>query len=147
MNPYFCDCASSGHVPHSYISQLATLFLLEDALFTPSHITDPSSIKQGCVLEALLHTLFNIHHIYIFTVHNYCICVCACVCFGVCPMFRCLIKDFELRPNVQDLLQHAFIKQVTGQEETLQKQLTELIELNHQIGVIEKTRYLQNYIS
>ncbi|XP_053093428.1 myosin-IIIa-like [Pangasianodon hypophthalmus] len=54
---------------------------------------------------------------------------------------KCLIKDFELRPNVQDLLQHAFIKQITGQEETLQKQLTELIELNHQIGVIEKTRH------
>ncbi|XP_053486734.1 myosin-IIIa [Ictalurus furcatus] len=54
---------------------------------------------------------------------------------------KCLIKDFELRPNVQDLLQHAFIKQITGQEETLQKQLTELIELNHQIGVIEKIRH------
>ncbi|KAK3571379.1 hypothetical protein QTP86_010319, partial [Hemibagrus guttatus] len=54
---------------------------------------------------------------------------------------KCLIKDFELRPNVQDLLQHAFIKQITGQEETLQKQLTELIELNHQIGIIEKTRH------
>ncbi|KAI5608023.1 myosin-IIIa isoform 2 [Silurus asotus] len=54
---------------------------------------------------------------------------------------KCLIKDFELRLYVQDLLQHAFIKQITGQEETLQKQLTELIELNHQIGVIEKTRH------
>ncbi|KAM9488569.1 myosin-IIIa-like [Clarias gariepinus] len=52
---------------------------------------------------------------------------------------KCLVKDFELRPTVQDLLQHGFIKQVTGQEETLQKQLTDLIELNQQIGVIEKT--------
>ncbi|GAA6086300.1 myosin-IIIa isoform X1 [Tachysurus ichikawai] len=52
---------------------------------------------------------------------------------------KCLIKDFELRPNIQDLLQHAFIKQITGREETLQKQLTELIEINHQIGIIEKT--------
>ncbi|GAA6086301.1 myosin-IIIa isoform X1 [Tachysurus ichikawai] len=54
---------------------------------------------------------------------------------------KCLIKDFELRPNIQDLLQHAFIKQITGREETLQKQLTELIEINHQIGIIEKTRH------
>uniref|UniRef100_A0AAR2ITW4 non-specific serine/threonine protein kinase n=1 Tax=Pygocentrus nattereri TaxID=42514 RepID=A0AAR2ITW4_PYGNA len=43
---------------------------------------------------------------------------------------KCLIKDFELRPNVQDLLQHAFIKQIAGREKTLQKQLMELIDLN-----------------
>ncbi|XP_057179094.1 myosin-IIIa isoform X2 [Triplophysa rosa] len=54
---------------------------------------------------------------------------------------KCLIKDFELRPNVFDLLQHVFIRQIVGREKTLQKQLMELIDLNQQIGVIEKTRH------
>ncbi|TKS87457.1 Myosin-IIIa [Collichthys lucidus] len=54
---------------------------------------------------------------------------------------KCLIKDFELRPNVLDLLQHAFIKQIVSREKVLQKQLIELIDLNQQIGVIEKTRH------
>lgn len=57
------------------------------------------------------------------------------------PPHRCLIKDFELRPNVLDLLQHVFIKKTVGKEKVLQKQLIELIDLNQQIGVIEKTRY------
>ncbi|XP_016431606.1 myosin-IIIa [Sinocyclocheilus rhinocerous] len=55
---------------------------------------------------------------------------------------KCLIKDFELRPNVFDLLQHVFIKQIVGREKTLQKQLMELIDLNQQMGVIEKTSHL-----
>ncbi|XP_056105836.1 myosin-IIIa isoform X2 [Rhinichthys klamathensis goyatoka] len=55
---------------------------------------------------------------------------------------KCLIKDFELRPNVFDLLQHVFIKQIVGRERMLQKQLMELIDLNQQIGVIEKTSHL-----
>ncbi|XP_028288667.1 myosin-IIIa [Parambassis ranga] len=54
---------------------------------------------------------------------------------------KCLIKDFELRPNVLDLLQHVFIKQIVGREKILQKQLIELIDLNQQMGVIEKTRH------
>uniref|UniRef100_A0A8C6PHK6 non-specific serine/threonine protein kinase n=1 Tax=Nothobranchius furzeri TaxID=105023 RepID=A0A8C6PHK6_NOTFU len=54
---------------------------------------------------------------------------------------ECLIKDFELRPNVLDLLQHVFIKQASGREKILQKQLIELIDLNQQIGLIEKTRH------
>ncbi|XP_070709056.1 myosin-IIIa [Pempheris klunzingeri] len=54
---------------------------------------------------------------------------------------KCLIKDFELRPNVLDLLQHVFIKQIDGREKILQKQLIELIDLNQQIGVIEKTSH------
>uniref|UniRef100_A0A8C2AZX2 non-specific serine/threonine protein kinase n=1 Tax=Cyprinus carpio TaxID=7962 RepID=A0A8C2AZX2_CYPCA len=54
---------------------------------------------------------------------------------------KCLIKDFELRPNVFELLQHVFIKQIVGREKTLQKQLMELIDLNQQMGVIEKTRH------
>lgn len=53
---------------------------------------------------------------------------------------RCLIKDFELRPNVPDLLDHAFIRQIVGREKILQKQLMELIDLNQQMGIIEKTR-------
>lgn len=57
------------------------------------------------------------------------------------PLRRCLIKDFELRPNVLDLLQHVFIKQIVGRERTLQKQLIELIDLNQQIGVVGKIRY------
>ncbi|XP_039522396.1 myosin-IIIa [Pimephales promelas] len=55
---------------------------------------------------------------------------------------KCLIKDFELRPNVFDLLQHVFIKQIVGRERMLQKQLMELIDLNQQMGVIEKTSHL-----
>ncbi|XP_026218983.1 myosin-IIIa isoform X1 [Anabas testudineus] len=54
---------------------------------------------------------------------------------------KCLIKDFELRPNVLDLLQHVFIKQIVGRERILQKQLIELIDLNQQIGIIEKTSH------
>ncbi|XP_069552553.1 myosin-IIIa isoform X1 [Brachyistius frenatus] len=54
---------------------------------------------------------------------------------------KCLIKDFELRPNVLDLLQHVFIKQIVARERILQKQLIELIDLNQQMGVIEKTRH------
>uniref|UniRef100_A0A672FP73 non-specific serine/threonine protein kinase n=1 Tax=Salarias fasciatus TaxID=181472 RepID=A0A672FP73_SALFA len=54
---------------------------------------------------------------------------------------KCLIKDFELRPNVLDLLQHVFIKQTVGRERILQKQLIELIDLNQQMGVIEKTSH------
>ncbi|XP_039983497.1 myosin-IIIa [Xiphias gladius] len=54
---------------------------------------------------------------------------------------KCLIKDFELRPNVLDLLQHVFIKQIVGREKILQKQLIELIDLNQQMGVIEKTSH------
>ncbi|XP_051969899.1 myosin-IIIa-like [Xyrauchen texanus] len=54
---------------------------------------------------------------------------------------KCLIKDFEFRPNVFDLLQHVFIKKILGREKTLQKQLMELIDLNQQIGVIEKTSH------
>ncbi|XP_065805147.1 myosin-IIIa [Labrus bergylta] len=54
---------------------------------------------------------------------------------------KCLIKDFELRPNVLDLLQHVFIKQIVGREKILQKQLIELIDLNQQIGAIEKTSH------
>uniref|UniRef100_A0A673YPX3 non-specific serine/threonine protein kinase n=1 Tax=Salmo trutta TaxID=8032 RepID=A0A673YPX3_SALTR len=54
---------------------------------------------------------------------------------------KCLIKDFELRPNVLDLLQHVFIRQIVGRERILQKQLMELIDLNQQIGTTGKTSH------
>ncbi|XP_064410770.1 myosin-IIIa [Latimeria chalumnae] len=54
---------------------------------------------------------------------------------------KCLIKDSEQRPTVADLLQHAFIKQIQGKEKALQKQLMELIDLQQQIGITEKTRH------
>lgn len=41
-----------------------------------------------------------------------------------------------------DLLQHSFIRQSVGREKVLQKQLVELIDLNQQMGVIEKTRFV-----
>ncbi|XP_069047374.1 myosin-IIIa isoform X4 [Lepisosteus oculatus] len=56
-------------------------------------------------------------------------------------IYKCLIKDFEQRPHVPDLLQHAFIKQIGGKEKILQMQLMELIDLHQQMGVIEKTRH------
>uniref|UniRef100_A0A4W5LD88 non-specific serine/threonine protein kinase n=1 Tax=Hucho hucho TaxID=62062 RepID=A0A4W5LD88_9TELE len=59
---------------------------------------------------------------------------------------KCLIKDFELRPNVLDLLQHVFIRQILGRERILQKQLMELIDLNQQIGTTGKTRYRHDRI-
>ncbi|CAL8313317.1 unnamed protein product [Merluccius merluccius] len=54
---------------------------------------------------------------------------------------KCLIKDFELRPTVLDLLQHVFLQQILGKEKVLQKQLMEHIDLNQQMGTIEKTRH------
>ncbi|XP_067852304.1 myosin-IIIa-like [Heptranchias perlo] len=53
----------------------------------------------------------------------------------------CLIKDFEHRPTVSDLLEHSFIRQIQGKEKALQKQLMELIDLHQQMGAIEKTRH------
>ncbi|GCC36433.1 hypothetical protein chiPu_0014927 [Chiloscyllium punctatum] len=53
----------------------------------------------------------------------------------------CLIKDFEHRPTISDLLEHPFIRQIQGKEKALQKQLMELIDLHQQMGTIEKTRH------
>ncbi|TRY58515.1 hypothetical protein DNTS_004926 [Danionella cerebrum] len=57
---------------------------------------------------------------------------------------KCLIKDFELRPHVLDLLRDVFIRQIVGREKILQKQLMELIDVNQQMGNIEKTSFLGN---
>uniref|UniRef100_A0A6Q2Y921 non-specific serine/threonine protein kinase n=1 Tax=Esox lucius TaxID=8010 RepID=A0A6Q2Y921_ESOLU len=56
-------------------------------------------------------------------------------------LIECLIKDFELRPNVLDLLEHVFIRQITGRAKILQKQLMELIDLNQQIVIAGKSRH------
>ncbi|XP_060080055.1 myosin-IIIb-like [Ylistrum balloti] len=39
---------------------------------------------------------------------------------------KCLIKDFELRPQAEDLLNHPFIRQVAGETSTYQKKLHDL---------------------
>ncbi|XP_053322761.1 myosin-IIIa [Spea bombifrons] len=53
----------------------------------------------------------------------------------------CLTKDFEKRPMVCDLLEHAFIKQIKGNEKALQKQLMEFIDIHQQMGIMEKKRH------
>ncbi|XP_065587651.1 myosin-IIIa isoform X2 [Cyrtonyx montezumae] len=54
---------------------------------------------------------------------------------------KCLTKDYEKRPTVSSLLQHAFIKQIEGKENVLQRQLMEFIDVHQQMGVTEKARF------
>ncbi|XP_074390813.1 myosin-IIIa isoform X3 [Zonotrichia albicollis] len=54
---------------------------------------------------------------------------------------KCLTKDYEKRPTVSTLLQHDFIKQIEGKENTLQRQLMEFIDVHQQMGVTEKARF------
>lgn len=54
---------------------------------------------------------------------------------------RCLIKDYEKRPTVSDLLQHKFIAQIEGKDVMLQKQLMEFIDIHQCMGGTEKARY------
>ncbi|XP_063309213.1 myosin-IIIa [Pelobates fuscus] len=54
---------------------------------------------------------------------------------------KCLTKDFEKRPVVCDLLEHAFIKQIKENEMALQKQLMEFIDIHQQMGIMEKKRH------
>ncbi|XP_069504253.1 myosin-IIIa isoform X2 [Ambystoma mexicanum] len=54
---------------------------------------------------------------------------------------NCLIKDFEKRPAVCDLLKHTFIKQIEGKDKALQKQLMEFIDVQQQMGISEKKRH------
>ncbi|XP_040208473.1 myosin-IIIa isoform X2 [Rana temporaria] len=54
---------------------------------------------------------------------------------------KCLTKDFEKRPTVCDLLEHAFIRQIRHNERALQKQLMEFIDIHQQMGILEKKRH------
>ncbi|XP_075683644.1 myosin-IIIa [Rhinoderma darwinii] len=54
---------------------------------------------------------------------------------------KCLTKDFEKRPIVCDLLEHAFIRQIRHNERALQKQLMEFIDIHLQMGIMEKKRH------
>ncbi|XP_066441018.1 myosin-IIIa [Eleutherodactylus coqui] len=54
---------------------------------------------------------------------------------------KCLTKDFEKRPMVSDLLEHAFIRQIRHNEVALQKQLMEFIDIHQQMGIMEKKRH------
>ncbi|XP_077124534.1 myosin-IIIa [Ranitomeya variabilis] len=54
---------------------------------------------------------------------------------------KCLTKDFEKRPMVCDLLEHAFIRQIRHNEIALQKQLMEFIDIHQQMGIMEKKRH------
>ncbi|XP_075068076.1 myosin-IIIa [Mixophyes fleayi] len=54
---------------------------------------------------------------------------------------KCLAKDFEKRPMVCDLLEHAFIRQIRHNERALQKQLMEFIDIHQQMGIMEKKRH------
>uniref|UniRef100_A0A8C5PTG6 non-specific serine/threonine protein kinase n=1 Tax=Leptobrachium leishanense TaxID=445787 RepID=A0A8C5PTG6_9ANUR len=54
---------------------------------------------------------------------------------------KCLTKDFEKRPLVCDLMEHAFIEQIKENEIMLQKQLMEFIEIHQQMGIMEKKRH------
>ncbi|XP_040843992.1 myosin-IIIa [Ochotona curzoniae] len=54
---------------------------------------------------------------------------------------KCLIKDYEKRPTVSDLLQHKFIAQIEGKDVMLQKQLMEFIDIHQCMGGTEKARH------
>ncbi|XP_072010224.1 myosin-IIIa isoform X4 [Engystomops pustulosus] len=54
---------------------------------------------------------------------------------------KCLTKDFEKRPMVSDLMEHAFIRQIRHNERALQKQLMEFIDIHQQMGIMEKKRH------
>ncbi|XP_042542135.1 myosin-IIIa [Dipodomys spectabilis] len=54
---------------------------------------------------------------------------------------RCLIKDYEKRPTVSDLLQHKFITQIEGKDVLLQKQLMEFIDLQQCMEITGKARH------
>ncbi|XP_063161984.1 myosin-IIIb [Candoia aspera] len=56
---------------------------------------------------------------------------------------QCLIKDFEKRPSVTHLLEHPFIRQAHGKDMALQKQLSNLILAQQQLGSIAKRRHEQ----
>ncbi|ETE69635.1 Myosin-IIIb, partial [Ophiophagus hannah] len=54
---------------------------------------------------------------------------------------QCLIKDFEKRPSVTHLLEHPFIRQAHGKDMALQKQLSNLIQAQQQLGSVLQPFY------
>lgn len=49
--------------------------------------------------------------------------------------FRCLVKDFEKRPNIDELLQHPFLTQVPENTDLLKEKLKLLVE-NHSSTIV-----------
>ncbi|XP_058520600.1 myosin-IIIb isoform X3 [Ochotona princeps] len=54
---------------------------------------------------------------------------------------QCLIKDFEKRPSVTQLLDHPFIRGVHGKVLFLQKQLAKVLQDQKQLNPVAKTRH------
>ncbi|XP_078702494.1 myosin-IIIb-like isoform X1 [Branchiostoma floridae x Branchiostoma belcheri] len=50
---------------------------------------------------------------------------------------RCLVKDFELRPSVAELLKHPFLTQIGDDTSVVRKQLLDQMEINVRLGKVQ----------